>query len=71
MRLVWREQVLAPPVAPGHSTVQTLSVLEPITVLCQECSRELGAKSPDLRVELTDDDQLVVYCEECFEREFR
>jgi hypothetical protein len=45
-------------------------VLEPVIVPCQECGRELGPSSPDLRVELTNDDQLVVYCEECWKREF-
>jgi hypothetical protein len=34
----------------------------------------VGLNSPatarDLRLELTDDDEPVLYCEECFEREF-
>jgi hypothetical protein len=45
-------------------------MLEPVMVPCQECRHELCSESPDLRVELTDDDQLVVYCDECWEREF-
>jgi hypothetical protein len=44
-------------------------MVEPVTVPCQECSVELAADSPDLCVELTDDDQLVVYCGACWERE--
>jgi hypothetical protein len=44
--------------------------VEPVTVLCQECGLELAADNPDLCVELTDDDQLVVYCEDCWLREF-
>jgi len=31
---------------------------------------ELTAESPELWVEITDDDELVVYCETCWEREF-
>ena len=49
----------------------TQSVLRPITAACAECGRELEAESPELRVELTDDDdELVVYCETCWQREF-
>jgi hypothetical protein len=40
------------------------------SVHCQECGRELAADSPDLRLELTDDDEPVVYCVVCWEREF-
>jgi hypothetical protein len=45
-------------------------MLQPITATCVERMRELAADSPELRVELTDDDELVVYCEKCWEREF-
>jgi hypothetical protein len=44
-------------------------VLELATVPCIECDTEHGPDSPDLRVELTDDDQLIVYCAECSQRE--
>src|SRR5262245_61400950 len=36
---------------------------------CQECSVEPAADS-DLQIELKDDDELLVYCAECWEREF-
>jgi len=39
-------------------------------VPCQECGVELAAGSPDLRLKLTCDDEPLVYCVECFEREF-
>jgi hypothetical protein len=45
-------------------------MVEPVTVPCQECGLELAADSPDLRLELTDDDEPLVYCLECWEREF-
>jgi hypothetical protein len=35
-----------------------------------ECRRELAADSPELRIELTVDDEPVYYCAECWEREF-
>ena len=38
---------------------------------CQECERELAGDSPDLRLELTYDDEPTVYCEACWQREFR
>jgi hypothetical protein len=41
-----------------------------VIAACLECGVELAAESPDLRVELTDDDQLCVYCEQCWQREF-
>jgi hypothetical protein len=37
---------------------------------CQECRRELAADIPELRLELTDDAEPVIYCVECWEREF-
>jgi hypothetical protein len=37
---------------------------------CQECGVDLAADSPELRLGLTCDDQLVVYCQECWEWEF-
>jgi hypothetical protein len=39
-------------------------------VSCQECGRELAADSHDLRLELTDDDEPIVYCIKCWEPEF-
>jgi hypothetical protein len=45
-------------------------VLEPVTVPCQEYGVELASDSPDLRLESTDDDEPIVYCTECWEREF-
>jgi hypothetical protein len=36
---------------------------------CQECGAELSADSPALRVELAYDDEWVVYCQECWQRE--
>jgi hypothetical protein len=44
--------------------------VKPVTVSCQECGGELAASSPDLRLELTCDDEPLVYCGECWEREF-
>ena len=48
---------------------QTRKMLEPVTVPCQECDVELAADSPDLRLNLTCDDEALVYCVECWERE--
>jgi hypothetical protein len=45
-------------------------MLEAVTVTCQECSVELAADSPELRLELTCDDEPIVYCEACWQREF-
>jgi hypothetical protein len=55
---------------PRRADGQTSRVLEPVTAPCQECGRELAADSPELRLELTCDDERIVYCAECFEREF-
>jgi hypothetical protein len=44
--------------------------VDPVTVRCQECRVELAADSPTLRLELTCDDELLVYCDACWEREF-
>jgi hypothetical protein len=46
------------------------AMVEPTTVPCQECGVELAADSPELRLELTCDDEPTVYCTDCFEREF-
>jgi hypothetical protein len=35
-----------------------------------ECRRELAADSPELRIELTEDDEPLYYCPACWEREF-
>jgi hypothetical protein len=43
---------------------------QPVTAVCLDCGVELAADSPDFRVELTDDDQLYVWCEQCWVREF-
>jgi hypothetical protein len=45
-------------------------MVEPVTVPCQECGVELAGDSPDLRLELTYDDLPIVYCLECWRREF-
>jgi len=45
-------------------------VSESATLTCVECQRELAADSPELRIELTDDDEPLHYCEACWEREF-
>jgi hypothetical protein len=41
-----------------------------VFVSCQECRVELAADSPDLRLELTCDDEPPVCCSACWEREF-
>jgi hypothetical protein len=46
------------------------AMVEPVTVPCQECGVELAGDSPDLRLELTCDDEPIVYCVECWGREF-
>jgi hypothetical protein len=45
-------------------------VAEQVIVPCLECGVELVADSPDLRLELTCDDEPLVYCEACWQREF-
>jgi hypothetical protein len=45
-------------------------VLEPVSVRCEECSRELAGSSPELRLELAIDDAPIAYCAECWQREF-
>ena len=35
-----------------------------------ECRRELAADSPELLIELTEDDEPLYYCLACWEREF-
>jgi hypothetical protein len=44
--------------------------LDSVTVLCQECGVELAADSPNLRLELTCDDEPIVCCAACWQREF-
>ena len=41
-----------------------------VIVTCQECGIHLPADDPELRLELTDDDEPIVYCLGCWEREF-
>ena len=45
-------------------------MLEPVTVPCLECGVELAGDSPELRRELTCDNEPFVFCPECWEREF-
>ena len=45
-------------------------MVEAVTVRCQECGLDLAGDSPDLRLELTCDDEPLVYCALCWEREF-
>jgi hypothetical protein len=51
----------------GELFRQTLGMgmVERPATLCEECGLELAAGSPDLRLELTDDDQPIAYCLEC------
>jgi hypothetical protein len=44
--------------------------LDRATLPYQECSVDLAGDSPELRLELTCDDEPIVYCEECWRREF-
>ena len=44
--------------------------LDPVTVPCHECGVDLAADSPELRLELTCDDEPIVYCKACWQREF-
>jgi hypothetical protein len=46
-------------------------VTEPVTIPCQECGVELAADSSELRLELTEDDEPIVYCVQCWERSIR
>ena len=39
-------------------------------VSCQECGLKLAGNRPELRLELTCDDEPIVYCTACWEREF-
>jgi hypothetical protein len=41
-----------------------------VTVPCQECGIELAADSPELQIELSYDDEWVVYCVKCWKSEF-
>jgi hypothetical protein len=45
-------------------------MIDPVAVSCQECGLELAGDSPDLRLELTCDDERIFYCEACWEGEF-
>jgi hypothetical protein len=45
-----------------------LKRLDPVTVPCLECGIELAADSPELRLELTCDDEPIVYCKACWQR---
>jgi hypothetical protein len=43
-------------------------MVEPVTVPCLECDVGLAGDSPELRLEVTCDDEPIVYCSECWER---
>jgi hypothetical protein len=43
---------------------------DPVAVPCQECGRELASDGAELRLELTCDDEPIIYCEACWQREF-
>lgn len=43
---------------------------DPVTVPCHECGSKLAADSPDLLLELIDDDEPIVYCSMCWQMEF-
>lgn len=45
-------------------------MLESVSVPRQECGVELAGDSPELRLELTCDDEPIVYCVACWQREF-
>jgi hypothetical protein len=45
--------------------------LEPVAVPCLECGLELAGDGPELRLELTCDDEPIVYCAACWQREVR
>jgi hypothetical protein len=45
-------------------------MIERVAVPCQECDVDLAADSPELRLELTVDDEPIVYCLGCWQREF-
>jgi hypothetical protein len=65
----WIREASTPSAAhAGQVTLPTVS--EPATVACVQCRRELAADSPELRIELTDDDEPLYYCAECWQQEF-
>ena len=43
---------------------------ETATVPCEECDVELAGDSPELRLELTIDDEPIIYCVTRWQREF-
>jgi len=45
-------------------------MVETVEVPCEECGVKWPADSPSLRLLLTCDDELLTYCEECWQREF-
>ena len=50
-----------------EEAVRLPTVTACVTVLCQECGREPAGDSPELRLELTDDEEAIVYREECWD----
>jgi hypothetical protein len=37
---------------------------------CQECGQAMRSDSPSLRIEQSSHDDWIVYCQECWEREY-
>jgi hypothetical protein len=64
------EAASSPPLAGRYGQMVDVDRVHPVTVTCQECEVELAADSPERRLELTCDDELLAYCEACWEREF-
>ena len=57
----------------AHNATQVDEPKEPSSVAllnCQECGQTMPSDSPSLRIELKGHDDWVVYCEECWEREY-
>ena len=53
----------------GYGHAVDAERVESVRVPCEECGIELAGDSPALRLELTCDDELLVYCEAFWERE--
>ena len=54
----------------GYGRGVDVERVEPVTAACLECGVELASDSPALRLELTCDDEPLVYGVLCWEREF-
>ena len=57
------------PLANAAREDQTSPMVNRVTVACQECRVELAPDSPELRLELTCNDEPIVYCSACWEHE--